>query len=347
MTQRTQNIIVGITAMVGLAGLAVMLMLFGSFTFWGNGGYEVRVTFTEAGGLSQESRVRLAGIDIGKVHRIEFQDPAYRGVIVTATINPDVQIPVEAHVSIDRPLLGGSPALQFNVSHLAQHASVPMAPTDGSAAFEGSSSSFVGQFEKMADKALVQLRDELKGPKEQLGKLAEQLGHLSETWREVGQNINHLVEPRDPSKVDSGEALGNLTTVLARTDQRLREIEQVLAGIRAYVGDEQMRTDLKATVANARTVSENAVKLTENAQQQIEQLTRRVTAVADDMSAAIQSTQKLIEQARAGNGTVGLLLNNPSVYNNLNDASQRVTAAVDDLRLLIQKWREEGLPVKF
>jgi hypothetical protein len=57
--------------------------------------------------------------------------------------------------------------------------------------------------------------------------------------------------------------------------------------------------------------------------------------------------QKLADKARKGDGTVGKLLNDPALYQNFNDAAERIQKAVDEMKLLIEKWKAEGVPVQF
>ena len=70
-------------------------------------------------------------------------------------------------------------------------------------------------------------------------------------------------------------------------------------------------------------------------------------AVADDLTSVIGAVHAVVEQARSGQGTAGKFLYDPSLYDNLNDTVGRFQASLDEFRLLIQKWKAEGLPVHF
>jgi hypothetical protein len=48
-----------------------------------------------------------------------------------------------------------------------------------------------------------------------------------------------------------------------------------------------------------------------------------------------------------GEGTAGQLIKNPDLYNNLNSSAQRLEKALEEFRLLAEKYRKEGLPIKF
>jgi len=55
----------------------------------------------------------------------------------------------------------------------------------------------------------------------------------------------------------------------------------------------------------------------------------------------------LLVDAREGKGTVGRLMQDPQMYNSLTDAANRLAAALKEAKLLLEKWKNEGLDVKF
>ncbi len=71
MEDRSRNIVVGITALAGLVGLAFLLMLFGRLPAFLESGYELRVELPSAGGLKQGSVARFSGIDVGRVVSVD------------------------------------------------------------------------------------------------------------------------------------------------------------------------------------------------------------------------------------------------------------------------------------
>ncbi|MCX5661459.1 MAG: hypothetical protein NTW19_17400, partial [Planctomycetota bacterium] len=225
-------------------------------------------------------------------------------------------------------------------------------PTDGSAVLHGEAPSAAGQFAREFKTAL---EETLKGPMGELEKFRAEFHGLSAQWTQVGQNMAQLTNPGvTPAQVDAGQAAANLASVLARADQRLKDMQLALANLNKWVGDEKLRTDMQAAAAGVRRAAdkfdqsaEQVGQLTRSSKESIDKLSARYLAVADDLSAAISSARKTLDQAREGQGTMGQLLNNPALYNNLNDTVQRVDKAMVELRLLIEKWKAEGLPVRF
>lgn len=332
MDERRRNIVVGLTTVAGVIGLVALLMLFGYLPGFLERGYLIRVELPRAAGIHPDSRVRYSGIDIGSVESVRLQEPPETGVVVTARINPGVRIPRQARASVVSQLLGGGASLDFSlVEPLPPDAQY--LPTDNTAIVDG-------DIPDLASTLAQELRDALEEPVANLERVSTQFEQLSREWTQVGANVNRLLEARDPAAVDAGEMAGNVATIVARLDQRLAELRTVLAGVNAYVADEQLRDDIRQTAANAR-------EITASVDQNLETLVEHYVAVADDLSQTLAMMRATVEQARQPDGTLGKLLADPQLYNNLNDAAQRLQQAIDEARLLVEKWKSEGLPVQF
>jgi phospholipid/cholesterol/gamma-HCH transport system substrate-binding protein len=331
MEERKRNFVVGLTTLGGVAGLIALLMLFGYVPAFLERGYEVRIELPRAAGLYRDSRVRYAGIDVGAVRAVRLQEPPKTGVIVTALIRPDVRIPERARFSVSQPLFGGGTAVDINIDDDL--------PEDPRYLPADDSAWVVGEIPDIATTFARELRSAIEQPVAQMERLTVQFEQLSDEWTIVGQNVNALIEARSPAAVDAGETPGNMATVLTRLDSRLAEMEQVLAGINRYVDDDELHADIRQTAASARELSGTAAA-------SVEALRDRYIAVADDLSGAIASMQRTLELAGEPEGTLGKLLADPALYDNLNDAAERLQRTLDEAQLLVQKWRAEGLPVR-
>lgn len=343
MDERKRNVAVGLTTAIGLVGLLVLMLLFGDFTGLLDRTYPVTIRLPTAGGLHTGSRVQLSGIDIGQVDAVRLHAPAGNGVEVIARIHDDVRIPEDAVAYIETPLLAGSPVIAMRVPDEAQPP-YDYLPRDGSARIQGQAPTIASAFAQ-------EMQAVLDEPMEKLDVVIAEFEALSQEWQLVGRNINQLVEPRDAADVGLDGEGANLATVLARTDRRLAELEDVLAGIDRYTGDDELFDDVKQTIANSRAVSEQASEtmeqLTGSVNENITLLRRRYVALADDMAGAVGSMRELVDEAREGEGTLGRLVKDPELYENLNDASERLQTTLDEMRLLIERWQAEGLPVSF
>lgn len=350
MNERLRNFAVGMTAIAGLVGLGILLLMFGSLPTMLERGYSINVQLPSAGGLSRGNRVRFAGVDVGAVSSVDFMTTPHRGVIARAHVSREVTLHEGVIVRVQSPLIGGSPTLEIDPSGVAPDAK-PL-PTDGTALLRGEAPSAAGQFAHEFKNAM---EETLKGPMGELEKFRGEFHSLSAQWTQVGQNMAQLTNPAvTPAQVDAGEAAANVASVLARADRRLKEMETALNNLNKWVGDEKLRADMQAAASGVRRAADKfdqsadqVKQLTSASKESLDRLSARYLAVADDLSAAITAAHKTLDQAREGEGTVGQLLNNPALYNNLNNTVQRVDKAMVELRLLIEKWKAEGLPVRF
>jgi phospholipid/cholesterol/gamma-HCH transport system substrate-binding protein len=95
--------------------LAILVFIFG--TMWLSGrssssGNLVRIQFANASGLKRASPVRVSGVNVGRVERIEFLDVGK--VLVIASLPPKIRARVDAEAKIVSVTLVGDYAVDFD-----------------------------------------------------------------------------------------------------------------------------------------------------------------------------------------------------------------------------------------
>jgi len=60
-----------------------------------------------------------------------------------------------------------------------------------------------------------------------------------------------------------------------------------------------------------------------------------------------EQLESIIAKVSNGDGTIGRLMNDPRLYEELNEAAQRLTVTLRDLQSMVRKVKEEGLELKF
>lgn len=101
MSTKNIEILVGLFVALGLAALLMLAMKVSNLTdLSGESGYEVQAYFDNIGGLKLRSPVTMAGVRVGRVSEIEFDESTYRAR-VTLTIRPQfARIPSDTSASI-------------------------------------------------------------------------------------------------------------------------------------------------------------------------------------------------------------------------------------------------------
>lgn len=89
---RTTQSIVGIFTLLGIAALAILSLSLGKVSLVPPPGYTLFATFDNISGLKTGDQVQLAGVQIGKVERIELRDIRARVAMRITTDN----VPIDA-----------------------------------------------------------------------------------------------------------------------------------------------------------------------------------------------------------------------------------------------------------
>jgi len=331
MHETRHNVMVGLTAILAIVSLAILMLLIGSTPGFFGDYYPVSFRLDRAGGLVAGSRVRLNGIDVGEVRRVDFGE-AVSEVEAVARVRGEVVIPAGAQARVESRLVGGSAYLDLHVPPGA--VSGDPLPTDGTAEMRA-------EVATMSGRLTAGLEGVLREPMQRVDRFVEAFETLSAAWTEVGANLEALTE------AEAGGGGPNLHSVLARADARLAELEKVLAGLDAWVNDPGMREDAREAIAEARALTSGAGARLDRVEGQVESLVKGYLEVADELAVAMREARAIMAAARDGEGSAGRLLNDPALYRNMEDASERLAELLREAKLLILKWKAEGVPVQF
>ena len=334
MTEGGRNFLVGLTSLVSLAGLVVLLMLFGELESVFNPRYVVTINTHHAAGLRKGSAIELNGVPIGAVDVIATQRDGLYPVRIITFINTAEQIPADVELFADSSLLGASATLVLEAPRAARIGAVQFLATDGSAQINGEiRSRLIEQVTAELDARMAPITDALR-----------QFSQLSE-------NLNKMFEAPDPDTTED-EQLPNLQTAMAQLNTVLGDVHEALELAKRWLGDEQLFADAKAAVRKANVLIDGAAdtivqysKLATTLESDAEALTKKLLPVADDLAATLEEVRRVARLAREGQGSIALMLNSPDLYLSLTDAAIRLERALTDLQLLVQKIRAEGIPL--
>jgi phospholipid/cholesterol/gamma-HCH transport system substrate-binding protein len=169
--------------------------------------------------------------------------------------------------------------------------------------------------------------------------------------------------------------------LIAHVDEQVQHVGKLIDSIQAYVGDEKTRDDLKNAIANLRTTTDSATRITANlekfsgkldklgdqasatmadaqttiktanttitkTQANIDQVTTQVGDRLTQISKLLDQFNGIAQKVNDGKGTAGQLVNDPKLYQGLVDVTQQLNLTVTDLRRLVQQWEQEGVSLK-
>lgn len=342
MREVTRNFAVGLASIIGLLGLAAMLMLFGELDLFAESRYPLICKFDNAAGLVTGSNVQLNGVRVGAVSAVTVTSEARFPVRIETLIDDTVDVPVGVVPNINAALIGGGSTLSLTSPELPPGASFEYLPRDGSVVIEGRYQTMIDQVVAALDARMSPLVEALEG-----------FQTLGDTYASLGENLNELVRLQTPEEVAAGEP-PNLRTAITKLNAGLDDAREALKLAKEWLGDDQLRADARSAVAKAGILIDKATASIERYTQLADmfmkdggELLRRLLPVADQLDATLAEVRQITSLALSGKGTIGQMLNNPDLYKSLNDAAVRLERALADAQLLIQKVKSEGLPINW
>jgi phospholipid/cholesterol/gamma-HCH transport system substrate-binding protein len=328
-----RDFMTGVVALFGLVGTIIVLILFGEFADTGKKFYEFHIHATSAGGLSDTSVVTLNGVKVGQVTATSVMPPPATGAEIKVKIYEGVRIPKAAQVTIDKSFVGEA-SLEFQILPETPAASLNDVIQPNSVFEAGETAS-----------TLQRLAASIQKPLERFDTTATKIETLADTYTQVGQRINELLEPRTLADVEAGKE-PNIRSTVARADKALADASKVL-------GDEQLVAQAKDVLDRANKTLDSIATLSANWSATATNVDTQVNALAAQAVSALRSTDKAaaelaatLESVNQGKGTLGQLVNNPDLYNSLRDAAARLDRALVQVQLLVEKYKAEGIPLR-
>ena len=99
--KRTQEIAVGVFVVVGLAALVMLAMKVSNLSAFSNqDGFEVIARFENIGGLKERAPVTVAGVRIGRVKTVTYDDKRYEALVTLTIDSKHNQLPEDTSASI-------------------------------------------------------------------------------------------------------------------------------------------------------------------------------------------------------------------------------------------------------
>jgi phospholipid/cholesterol/gamma-HCH transport system substrate-binding protein len=319
---------IGILGVSALA-LAVLLIL----AVGGQGGfswerYALKTKFPDVKGLKSGAVVRIAGVDVGKVTKVEFVGAE---VEVTLEINEDHQARVtdQSRAMIGSLSLLGEPIIDVTPATsgrpLQAGEFIPSAKTPGA----------IGDVAAQATEGLEQvngLLKDIRGGKGTIGKLV--------TEDDLYSELNGLVSSAEvvTSNLRAGQgslgmllkdpaAYKQMNAALANLQETTRRINAGEGTLGKLLKEDALATSLTSATGNVDQILANLRKGEGTAGKLLtdQQLWDRFTSLTGRMD-------KLIASLETGQGTAGALLQDKKLYENMNTTVSEVQALISDIR---------------
>ena len=173
MKETTRNFVIGIVAILGVAGFAFLLLLFGNLTTSLRQKYDVTVQANQAMGVRLGSQVTLVGVPIGEVKAVTVVIDSENPVQIILNIEGSIDIPAGVEATVSNSLIGGTARLDF---------SIPVGYTTGGATLPHDGNAIVtAKFEGLEERLSRTLGEKLAGLDLAMRRIDE-LGKDAQKW---------------------------------------------------------------------------------------------------------------------------------------------------------------------
>ena len=254
--------------------------------------------FTDVGSLEISNLVKIKGFRIGNVYKIENMDKDVSEVIVTINMIEEVNIPKNSLAVVNSSLTGNS-----SISILPGNATSFL--TFGDTIQSSNNPDVIAKVLGAVDPVMANI-------KQAVDSLKLVLGNLNSVFDEhTKANLKSVIANLKTSSDDLTVMLNTKNGALAKT----------LNNVESFTGN------LKGNNEKLNTTIENL----KNTSQQLSEV--QIKETVTNLNNTITQLQGILQKANKGDGSLGLLINDPKLYNNLQNTSRSLNILVDDLKL--------------
>ena len=259
-----------------------------------SGSRTFKVEYAKIGGLSKSSTVTINGLKVGKVDKIEF----------------DTSLEKRGHLLVT-----------FIIDNDFEFSKRSIVKIYSPNPLSGSNLAIVPDYE--GDMAIS--GDLLQGEMEEslFTSIGERLNPLQQKIESVIVRTDNLFGGLN--KVLNENTINGINTSIANLSATIIDIRKTIEAVNSMVTDNQ--ENLKITIENTKNITTNFSKVSEN----INAVDfKKIIAKADD---AVANFNEMAIKINAGEGTLGQLLNDKRMYDNLEAATGELEQLLRDIKL--------------
>ncbi|TAF45669.1 MAG: MCE family protein [Sphingobacteriales bacterium] len=286
-----------------LAALAIALFIIGYNFLKGNDIFssqnEFYAKYDKVDGLAKSKPVLVNGYQIGRVSDLTLLPNGQ--ILVQFMVNPEYKVPKNTVARLESTDLLGSKAIVFDLGNS------PTLAIDG-------------------DTLSAKVKQNLMDKVQPLQKKAELIVDRLDS---VLQAVNNILNPNFQKNVD--KSFNSIAQTLQNLEATSKKVDNI-------VGTEAVRLD--AILANVESISGNFKNNNKQITSILNNLDNVTTEVAqanfkqtvDNANKAVADLYAAINKINTGKGSIGLLLNDDALYNNLKNSSSSLDKLLIDVK---------------
>lgn len=254
--------------------------------------------FSDLGSLRKSNEVKMKGLPVGAVYEYTEIDKNLSGIIVTITMKRDVNIPRDSKATIESELLGST---YLNIS-------------------QGNSTDYLKDGDTLQTDRTTSLVSDVKA---QINPTLTRVRDAIDSLKMVLSSLNNMFEK---------ETKGNIQDIIRNLKQSTISLNRLL---------DAESGALAATLQNANSISANLKKNNDSITATISSIKRaadkfsalEVQPTIDTLQASIVEFKNILSRFNTNEGTLGLLMKDRALYDQLNKVGLGLEILLDDLRI--------------
>lgn len=259
----------------------------------------IYAVFPSVEGLVSSNPVTINGLQVGKVAELAEKDKNLSGIIVSITLSKNINIPNNSVASISSDLLGNSSV------KIAMGANPTAFIKDGDTIQTNKAPGLVDRLQSSLDPTLNSLNKTLV------------------SLDELIQKVSGIFDPT---------AKNNLQTLIANLSASSKSLEQLLNTQSGMLS--KSLTNVESFTGNLAKNNEKITATLDNLQKTSGNLaSAKIPEAIESLQQTMHQLQGAINKMNSKDGSLGLLLNDRQLYDQLNNTARSLTILLDDLRV--------------
>ncbi len=290
------------TKVGALAAISITLLILG-FNFLkgknllSKANTEIYAVFDKVDGLNIANPVTINGLQIGKVYEMYEKNRNLEGIVVSINLEKDIDIPKNSFASISSDLLGS--------------ASITITKGTGTAMMQNGDTLLTQNTSGLLEGLKAQLNPALNSVNGAVLSLDSLLKVIGTYFDPATKNNFHaIVGNLSRSSAELQKLLDAQTGVLAKTLGNLNQFTGNLA---------KNNGKIDTTLSNLSKASNKFANL-------------KLEETLNSLQGTVNELKGVVAKANSKDGSIGLLLNDPKLYRNLESTSYKLNILLDDFR---------------
>ena len=315
---------------VGLTALVIAALAFFAFKFISKGigrekGYPVWALFRDAGGLVDKSRVQVAGLTIGEIRERTLQGNFAR---VSVVVKPDADLWSNATIYKKTASLLGEYYLDIDPG-------TPESP-------DPLTRKMVPNYRLKDCQAVTHNENcnQITNVVEAVtaGEILRQMSETLPVLRDILKDVQKITQ--GPLQQIAADVQAGVAKNSEAAERLLNHIDEIAGDVHQVTGGEASE-NLQKSMANIREITDQVKKLVGTGEGQVNSTADKLkdnldklTITLDKFNASLDNVQEVTSYVAKGHGTVGRLLKDEAIADNVTDITEDVSGFIRSLTRL-------------